>query len=97
MQWKCTIYDLFEKHDDEFNKFDRVQHKLSENQELHGYLLLVKLFPNEARILQSAEHDMVWIGPESDDLESLTEAQIIELLRCGIHFDGDNDSLAMFV
>jgi len=88
--------ELFEKHNDEFLKFDRVAVKHSQRADLHAFIVLDKLFPGKSDIVSAAEHDEIWLDIGSDEIEKLTEEQIIELTRCGVR-RGDCDSLCMFV
>lgn len=76
--------ELFEKHNDEYLKFERVENKRSKRPDLHAFLLLDELFPATRDIVCSASHDEIWLGIDSDDIEKLTEKQVIELLRCGV-------------
>lgn len=89
---------LFEKHNDEFLEFERVKNKLSTRRDIHAFILLNQLLPDTGDILSAAEHDEVWLSIDVSDLAKVaTEYQIIDLIRCGIRYDSDIDSLAMFV
>jgi len=91
------IRECFEKHTDEFLKFERVKNKRSNRQDLHVFILLDELFPSDKCIIDSAEHDEIFVNLEDNQLEKLTEEQIIELIRCGARYDYFNNSLAMFI
>lgn len=89
---------LFEKHDDEFNKFESVSVKRSNRPDVHAFLLLDSLIPDKHDIVSGAEHDEIFLSVEPEDLARVaTEDQIVELIRCGIRYDGLHDCLAMFV
>lgn len=42
-----------------------------------------------------SEHDILYLCPV-DDLGDLTGQDIAHLIRCGVHYDSQTDSLAMF-
>lgn len=93
------IEAVFEKHsDEEFLKFDRVEKKRSRRPDIHAFLLLDELLPDDGRemdIVQAATHDKIFLFGDPEELARVaTEEQIIELIRCGVMFD--EDSLAMF-
>ncbi len=87
---------LFEKHNEEFLKFDRVVDPKSTRPDLQGFLLLDRLVPGESDIVSAAAHDEIWFGIDLEDLAKvITEEQVIELLRCGISLS--DGSLHSFV
>jgi hypothetical protein len=82
---------------DEFLKWDRVEGKRSQRRDLHGFLLLDELQPGKATMISAAEHDEYWLDINIDKLvEVITPEQCIELLRCGIRYDEDVTSLAVY-
>ncbi len=88
--------NLFNKYENEFLRFERVENKRSERADLHGFLLLEELFPSNRDMISAAEHDEIWLDTGGEQLDELTDEQVIELLRCGIRYDPDYDRLAMF-
>jgi len=88
------IKDIFKKHYKEFLNFKKVENKRSNRPDLNAFLLLEELFPGDGDMVCAARHDKIWLDVEYDDIEKLTEAQIIELARCGVVYDGE--SLFMF-
>lgn len=86
--------DIFKKHNKDYLKFKRVESKKTNRPDLHAFLLLDELFPDNKDIVSAASHDELWLSIESEDIEKLTEDQILELTRCGIRYD--EDSLCMF-
>ena len=97
-----NIQEIWNKYSDgetdEFLKFDRVQNKMSQRADLHAFLLLDKLMPGDCDMVCSAEHDEIWLDVRPEDLEKvITEEQIVELIRCGVRFESDTESFAMFV
>jgi len=94
------IADAFEKHEDEFLKFDRVpsDRKLSDRPDLCAFLLLHQLAPGTRDLIGAAEHDEIWLDIDLERLGAVaTEDDIVTLARCGVRYDGDVESLAMFV
>lgn len=92
------LKELFQKHDDELLKFDRIHNKLSSRPDIHAFILLNQLVTDADDIICNAEHDQIWLSVTLDQLESVaTEDQIVELIRCGVRLDGEHDGLAMFV
>lgn len=91
-------HEQYEKYTDEFLKFDRVQKKTSHRRDLHAFNLLDKLVTGVGQIICSAEHDQIWLDINPEDLVGIaSEDQIIELIRCGVMYDGETDMLSMFV
>lgn len=93
-------HEQYEKYEDEYLEFGRVKNKRSKRADLHAFLLLDKLCPSHRGfdIVSGAEHDEIWLDVEPEKLAKVaTEQQIIELIRCGVRYDEDTDSLAMFV
>lgn len=92
-----NLKETFDKFDDEFLDFERVESPLSNRPDLHAFLLLDQLCPGDKDMICAAEHDEFWLSIDTDALASVaTEEQIRDLIRCGIRFDDDVDSLCMF-
>jgi len=82
----------------EFLKFERVEIKISKSPDLHAFILLSELVSLDDDIVGAAEHDQIWLNVDCEKLAAVvTEAQLIELSRCGIRYDSESDSLCMFV
>jgi hypothetical protein len=91
--------ELFDSEDDpmsdEYIQFERVQNKLSQNRDLHAFLLMESIEPVQYRLIAGADHDVVYLeGPTDSFIEKLTEEQAIDLIRCGIHYE--NDGFAIY-
>lgn len=96
------LLELFEKHGETANvgQFNLIEYKRSQRRDLHAFLLLNSLFPfhDSGDMVVSAAHDQIWLFPNMDKLaEVITEAQVIELLRCGVWYDSHAEALSMFV
>lgn len=92
-----NIQAVFDKFDDEFLKFERVENKRSKRPDLHAFLLLDELVPGTSDMVCAAEHDEFFIEVSPEKLaEVATEDQIRDLVRCGVRYSSEVDSLAMF-
>ena len=93
-----NIQEFFDKNDDEFLKFDRVENKLSNRPDLCAFMLLDKLMPAARDIVSAAEHDEIFLDVDIETLESVaTEDDLLTLIRCGVMYDSGFDCFAMFV
>jgi len=90
------VQAIIDSHEDEFLKFDRVANKRSQRRDLHAFLLLDELVPGKSDIVDAAGHDQIWLSILFDEFpETVTEEQVIELIRCGVFLE--EDTLSMFV
>lgn len=90
-------HEQYEKHEDEYLEFDRVQNKTSRRRDIHAFNLLDKLVPGEGDIVGGARGGEIWLDVDPQDLAAVaTDDQIIELIRCGVRYDA-NGNLSMFV
>ena len=92
------LQQLFEKHDNEYLKFDGIVEKRNNRPDIHAFLMLDEIQPskNGLDMVSAAEHDEIFLSIDVDGL-FLTEEQVIELLRCGVRYDEEYDCFAMFV
>jgi hypothetical protein len=91
---------LFEEHNDEFLKGERItpERRLHKRPDINAFILLDRLIPGEHDIVTAASHDEIYLGIECDELAKVaTEEDIIDLIRCGVRYDNDTESLCMFV
>jgi len=89
------IEAIFEKYNDEYSKFERVENKRPNRPDLHAFLLLDELFPGKDGIVFLVRSDEIWLNIDYEDIEKLTELQILELVRCDVGYD--DGSLCLFV
>ena len=89
--------ELFESFEDEYGNFSAVENKLSSRPDLHSFIMLNNLFPNNRDMVCCAEHDEIWLDVCEEQIETLTSDQILELYRCGVRYDDESGSLALFV
>lgn len=102
------IGKIFDKHEGEFLQFDKIANRLSSRPDLHAFLLLDQIVPAKMtpggsqkhafKMIAGAEHDKIWLETYATELiAKATDEQILELVRCGVMYDEDNDFLSMFV
>jgi hypothetical protein len=92
------IKEAFNKYNDEYLQFDHVENQLNQRPDICAFLLIDKLLPNARKdIITCAEHDIFYLDVDCEKLaEVATEDDILTLSRCGVHYDSESDSLAMF-
>lgn len=92
-----TTAEMFEKHEDEYLKFDRipVADRPYPNKELCAMLYIAKLMKDPTKFGYQPAHDILYL-PCVVDLKTLTEDDVIYLRRCGIHYEEEFDCLADF-
>lgn len=83
----------------EFCKPDRLIMPLTKRRDLHAFLVIDEIVPGKGKIVDGAEHDQIWLSVTIDQLAAagITESQVVELVRCGVFYDGDAERLSMFV
>lgn len=89
-------WEAVTKEGEEFLRFDKVENKRSQRPDLHAFLMLDELFPGTSELVSSASHDEIWLDVDDDQVETLTDEQILELSWCGVRHDSDG-GLCMFV
>ena len=92
------LEELFgERNDGEFLEFDRIELKRSSSPDLHAFKLLERLVDINGDIVCAAEHDTIYLGVSVSELAKvITEQDIIDLIRCGVIYDEETESLMMF-
>ena len=102
MKSNMTIEQLvatFNKYEDEYLCFRHVANKFSRRPDMHAFILLDKLIPGDGMsdLITATEHDQFFIGIEPEALATVaTEEIILELVRCGIVYDEETESLSFF-
>lgn len=87
----------FDKYSDEYLHFERVEKKRSNRPDMHAFLLLNQIVPGTRDMISAAEHDEIYLSIDVDDLLAIaSDAQILELVRCGVRLD-EEYGLCMFV
>ena len=89
----------FDKYEDEYLDFENVVNKRSRRPDMHAFIVLDELLPGDGRgdLVSAAVHDQLFLGIEPEALARVaTEELILELRRCGVSFDEENESLYLF-
>jgi len=87
---------LFEKFfEQEFLEFDRIKNKKGSCPITHAFRMLDELFPSKTAVPMVTN---IWdedcsLRPSFEDVEKLTEEQVLDLVRCGVTFSRENDLL----
>jgi hypothetical protein len=93
---------FFEERADDFGKIEDVKtaRRLHRRADLNAFLLLDKLLTNgnDSAILVDARNEQVWLSPKPwEVMQRASEEDLLDLVRCGVFYDEDNDSLSMYV
>lgn len=96
----------FKRLSEEYIKFNRIQSPRHPRPDVCAFLMLHDLAPcpyDEGRqplrdMVAAADIDKVWLATDVATLAAVaTDENVADLLRCGVLFDEDTDSLCMFV
>lgn len=93
--------EFMESKRDEFLKFDRVKLPSSRRPDLCAFLLLDKLaFCEETHdedMVSGSEHDEIWLSADPKLVAAAaTDEDLIDLVRCGVMYDGDVEAFWLF-
>lgn len=89
----------FDKYEDEYIQFQNVANKRSRRPDMHAFIVLDELLPGDGKgdLVSAAEHDQFFLDIEPEALARVaTEEIILDLVRCGVSFDEENESLFLF-
>ncbi len=94
-----NLAEAFEKFEDEYIAFEKVKDPIYPRPDICAFLMLDKLVPAKNRdMVCSASHDEIWLDVDCEELAKVATEQDIEtLVRCGIRYSDDEESLCMFV
>jgi hypothetical protein len=100
----------FEKYEDEFLKFNRIENPRHPAPDLCCFLMLDDLAPKVCSsthpdyagqredVVAAAEHDEIFLATDPEKIaEVATEEQVRDMIRCGLQFSSEYDSFCMFV
>ncbi len=97
------LENFFEIHNDQFLKTDNIKKRMSPRPDLCAFLILDELqFRSElidsySDIVNQAEHGIIYLGVDPENILSvITEADILDLIRCGVCFNSDESCFTMF-
>lgn len=93
-----SVRELFEKHDEEFCRFERIENPKCKRPDLYAMTILDRLCPGEGDLIVRTDFDSFTFSISVDQLEGVaTEEDIITLIRCGVTFYSCGDyALFMF-
>ncbi len=89
----------FDKYEDEYIQFQNVANKRSRRPDMHAFIVLDELLPGDGKgdLISAAEHDQFFLDIEPEALARVaTEEIILDLVRCGVSFDEETESLFLF-
>ena len=84
-----TIKERFDQFDTEFLKFNRIENPRHERADLCAFLMLHDFVPGFA--------DMIFLSTKPEDLVDVSDSFIRDLVRCGVIYSSEYDSLIMYV
>ena len=84
--------------DDEYLKSERCTERICQRDDLNAFLILDRLLPGKQNIVSCAEHDIFYLDVDVERLEDVaTDEDILNLIRCGVLYESETESLFMFV
>lgn len=93
--------ERWERVNDEFIKFENIpkSDRPFTSPDICAFALLDKKFPAERDfdMVSCAGHDEIYLRIESEQIAQLTDDEILYLTRCGVRYEDDTESLALFV
>ena len=82
---------------DEYLKFERIESPLHPRADIAAFLLLHNLVPATGDMVASASHDEIWLDTDVAKLGRVaTEVDVLTLVRCGVRYDDELESLGMY-
>jgi hypothetical protein len=92
------VQKTFEKFEDWDTEFEQIDNPPHPRPDVCAYILLDRLLPRPGRkMVCGSDHDIIWLDADIGQLaEVATEDDILSLVRCGVFFDTETDSLAIF-
>lgn len=99
-----TVKEMIEKFDefsesfDKSMEFDAIENPLHPAKDICGLLMLAALLPGARYGIAGADHDVIYLEADVDKLAKVATPEIIrDLVRCGIVWSDEYDSLIKFV
>lgn len=92
------LTERFAKYEDDYIRFERVESPAHPRPDICAFLKLHELCPGDRDMVSCAGHDEIWLDVDCEDFnEKASDHDILMLTRCGVRYDEETDSLAMFV
>ena len=83
-----SLKDLFRSFSDEFLQFDRVEEKISARSDLHAFMRLDQVLPQQFKIIDSATDGTIRLGINSYCFAEIATPELVkELVQCGVQID----------
>lgn len=93
-----SLKAVFKELQDEYLKFERIENPLHHRADICGFMKLHQLVPGTMDMVAAAEHVEIFLDVSPEALERVaTVDDLVYLHRCGVRWNSDADSLAMFV
>jgi hypothetical protein len=94
---ESQVIEWFDKYDNEYLEDHLVpaECRLHPDRTLDSYLRIYSLTGGK-RFSIEAEHDVIYLAALDNVLEKITEQDVADLRRLGIHYDADSQCLADF-
>lgn len=91
------LAELFEKHADEFNEFERIpeSERLHPSATLSAMLKTASLIRHPASFGIGSGHEVIYLADLDEIKDDITDDDVLYLRRCGVHYDEDG-FLCMF-
>lgn len=99
---KLSLYERFDSAQDEYHRFERIEHPLNRRRDLCAFMMLDAMLPSpedgrHLSMIVATGHDEFFLDIDMEALEEvITDSQIQDLVRCGVRYDTDNSGLCMY-
>jgi hypothetical protein len=88
---------LFTAESDEYFSFSRIVAPRHRRPDICAFLMLDDLLPGDSDIIAYARHDEFFLSINPEALAAVATPEfILDLRRCGVRYDVETESLAMF-
>ena len=92
------IEDLENEIRDKKLTFEGIGNKYSQRKDLHAFILLDKIVPDNKYLISAAEHDAIYLDINIEDfISKVSKDQLMELLLFGIMYNSEYNCFIMFV
>lgn len=86
----------FAKHEEEFLKYEKITPAIG-RPDLHAFNLLDRLVPGKRDLISASAHDEYFLSIDVEELAKVaTSEDVLVLVRCGVRYIKDWDSLGLF-
>lgn len=95
-----NLKELFEKHSEEYLHHHVIENPMHRQADLCCFLMLDKIAPlnNDRNVIAYASHDEITLAFDPNTVaQNATEQEIIDLIRCGLRYEEDEECFMMFV